>query len=385
LGSFALYSEPLVLDQPDALDSVAEDWGRLWEATRPMPPMLEYRWIRTWWKLHHKQSRLLLIVARDVGGRPIGLAPLYLRRSGYSRDPLGLLRTVHFLGTGEREADEIAGEYLSWLAPPEAVDAVTRLVGQVLRERADDWDRVRLVNVRPEQDLHLAVPRELAAVAQHVTVAPRPAFRIAVRPLEDYLTGLESGNFRHRCRRALRAGAEAGVELVTVTRPDEAQSLFSVLARLHQRRWIERGKPGAFDSPLFREFHEQVMPSYIADGSGWLAGLRQGDRWLAARYHLRTGDRVFDYLSGVDVDTPAALGPGLLLTLHGLEWCARNGVETYDLLAGDYEYKQKLATTADEIFEVDVFNSSLPAQLWLAARRLRSKWRAATAATATAR
>ena len=103
------------------------------------------------------------------------------------------------------------------------------------------------------------------------------------------------------------------------------------------------------------------------------------------RYHLRAGDRVFDYLSGVDIDTPAALGPGLLLTLHGLEWCTRNGVRIYDLLAGDYEYKHKLATNIDEIFEVDVFGTSLAAQLWLAARRLRSKWRAATASGDTAR
>jgi CelD/BcsL family acetyltransferase involved in cellulose biosynthesis len=362
---------------------VGEDWNRLWQATRPLPPMLEYRWIRTWWRIHRKQGRLLLIVARDDAGRPIGMAPLYQRRS--TGDPLGLLRTVHFLGTGEREADEISGEYLSWLAPPEAVDAVTALVGQVLRERAGDWDRLRLVNVRPEQDLHHTLPRELAAVARHVRLVPRPAFRIAVQPLEQYLASLESGNFRHRCRRALRAGAEAGVELVTVTQPEEARSLFAVLAGLHQRRWVERGLPGAFDSPVFRGFHDELMPAYVADGTGWLVGLRQGERWLAARYHLRAGDRVFDYLSGVDVDTPAALGPGLLLTLHGLEWCSRNGVKTYDLLAGDYEYKQKLATTADEIFHVDVFGSSLAARLWLAARRLRSRWRAASPPSATAR
>jgi CelD/BcsL family acetyltransferase involved in cellulose biosynthesis len=372
-----------VLDDPDALDELGEVWARLWQATRPSPPMLEYRWVRTWWTIHRRHGRLLLVLALDNARQPIGLAPLYLRRA--SNDPLGLLRTVHFLGTGEREADEIASEYLSWLAPPEAVDTVTSLVGQALRERADDWDRVRLLNLAAEQDLHLKLPQELAPVAQHLSVAPRPTFRIAVRPLEEYLSGLASSNFRHRCRRALRAGADAGVELVTVTHPDEARALFSVLAGLHQRRWSERGRPGAFDSPVFREFHEQLMPSYVGDGTGWLVGLRQGDRWLAARYHLRTGDRVFDYLSGVDTGTPPALGPGLLLTLHGLQWCARNGVQVYDLLAGDYEYKHKLATNIDEIFEVDVFGTSLAAQLWLAARRLRSKWRAATSPTATAR
>ena len=75
-------------------------WGRLWQATRPLPPMLEYRWARTWWQIHRRHGKLLLILALDDAGQPIGLAPLYLRRD--SHDPVRLLRTVHFLGTGER-------------------------------------------------------------------------------------------------------------------------------------------------------------------------------------------------------------------------------------------------------------------------------------------
>jgi CelD/BcsL family acetyltransferase involved in cellulose biosynthesis len=369
-----------VLDSPDALDTLAEVWGRLWAATRPLPPMLEYRWVRTWWQIHRAGGRLLLIMVLDDAGQPVGLAPLYLRRD--CQDPVGLLRTVQFLGTGERESDEVASEYLSWLAPPEHVEVVTGLVGQVLRDRADDWDRVRLVNVAAGQDLQNRLPQELAAVTREIAVVPRPAFRIAVGPLEQYLAGLASSSFRHRCRRALRAGTEAGVELVTATRPDEVQALFAALTTLHQRRWSERGHPGAFDSPVFSGFHAQLLPAYTADGSGWLVGLRQGDRWLAARYHLRAGDRVFDYLSGVDTTTGTALAPGLLLTLLGLDWCARNGVRTYDLLAGDYDYKRKLATETDQIFDIDLFGCSLATQVWLAARRLRRKLRATASALA---
>src|SRR5204862_7983667 len=98
--------------------------------------MLEYRWVRTWWEIHRRDCRLLIVIAVDDAGQPIGLAPLYLRRD--TRDPVRLLRTVHFLGTGEREADEIASEYLGWLGPPKVIDTMTALVGQVLRDHADD-------------------------------------------------------------------------------------------------------------------------------------------------------------------------------------------------------------------------------------------------------
>jgi CelD/BcsL family acetyltransferase involved in cellulose biosynthesis len=363
----------LVLEDPHALDTLGEPWRRLWAATSPVPPMLEYRWVHAWWALHRQDGKLLLVVVVDDAGQPVGIAPLYLRRD--ARAPASLLRTIHFLGTGEREADEVVSEYLGWLAPPEAIGHVTAAVTAVLSDRAMSWDRLRLINVESAQQLHLQLPQALAPVLRDQAVAARPTFRIAACPLEDYVSGLSSSNFRHRCRRALRAGAEAGVELVTASDPDQARALFAVLRELHQQRWSTRGHPGAFDSPIFRQFHERLLPAYLADGSGWLAGLRQGDRWLAVRYHLRTGDRVFDYVSGVDTTAPAALGPGLLLTLHGLQWCAENGVHTYDLLGGEYEYKRKLATEVGEIFDVDLFNSSLPAQLWLAARRLRRKLR----------
>jgi CelD/BcsL family acetyltransferase involved in cellulose biosynthesis len=370
---------PLVLDNTDALDDLGEVWNRLWAATRPLPPMLEYSWAKTWWQIHSGDGKLLLILALDGAGEAVGLAPLYLRRD--IQDPVRLLRTIHFLGTGEREADEVASEYLGWLAAPEHMDAVTAVVGQVLRERAASWDRVRLVNVGPGQELTRRLPAELESISRESRLVPRPTFRIGVRPLEQYLSGLPSSNFRHRCRRSLRAGAEAGVELVTASRPEEVRPMFEELARLHQQRWIERGRSGVFDSPVFNDFHKRLVLSYVADGRAWLAGLRMGGNWLALRYHLRTQDTVFDYVSGVDTNTEAALGPGLLLTLHGLEWCARNSVQTYDLLAGDYDYKRKLATETGEIFDIDIFGSTLAVQLWLAARKLKSRLRTAAQPT----
>ena len=369
----------IVLENAEALDDLADVWNRLWSATRPLPPMLEYRWARTWWQIHGTDGKLLVILAVGEDGEPVGLAPLYLRRD--AQDPVRLLRTVHFLGSGEREADEVASEYLGWLAAPEHQDAVTATVGRVLRERAATWDRVHLVNVGPGAALSQRLPEELGPVSREKRVSPRPTFRIGVRSLEEYLAGLESSNFRHRCRRALRAGTAAGVELVSATRPEEARHMFEELARLHQQRWIERGRSGVFDSPVFNDFHKRLVCGYVTDGRAWLAGLRSGDRWLALRYHLRTEDTVFDYVSGVDTSTEAALGPGLLLTLHALDWCARNGIRTYDLLAGDYDYKRKLATETDEIFDIDVFGSTLAVQLWLAARKLKSRLRTAAQTT----
>jgi CelD/BcsL family acetyltransferase involved in cellulose biosynthesis len=371
----------VIHEDPAALDGLGETWSRLWATTRPRSPMLERRWVSRWWRLHRRDGRLMLIAVTDRAGEVVGLAPLYLRRD--LRDPRRLLRTIHFLGTGEREADEVAAEYLGWLAPPELVPAVTAAVATALRTRTGAWDRLQLVNTCPEQDLPAQLRRALAAVSQVASDRVRPSFRIAVSPSERYVAELTSSSFRHRCRRAMRAGVEAGVQLVTATTPEEIRDLYAALVELHQRRWQARGHAGAFGSALFRDFHGHLLPAYVADGTAWLAGLRQGDRWLAARYHLRVGDTVYDYLSGVDTEAPAALGPGLLLTLHALDWCAQNGIRTYDLLAGDYDYKRKLATAEGSLVDLDLFARTLSARLWLGVRALRARMRRPSPAPAS--
>src|SRR5205814_898733 len=142
--------QTVVVEQAaDAIDRLGDTWTKLWTATRPLPPMLEYRWVRTWWQIHRDDGRLLIIIARDGAGTAIGIAPLYVRRD--CSDPIRLLRTIHFLGTGERECDEVAGEYLGWLAAPSDVNAVTQAVARVLRSRADLWDRLHLINLCPQQ------------------------------------------------------------------------------------------------------------------------------------------------------------------------------------------------------------------------------------------
>ena len=130
--------------------------------------------------------------------------------------------------------------------------------------------------------------------------------------------------------------------------------MFRALIDLHQRRWEERGKPGAFASDVFTGFQHQLLDRYFPAGDGagpehaWLVGAAPGDdRPLA-------GDPLPAARRGPPVRLPvgrghrhrghsAALAPGLLLHLHTIDACAADGIAVYDLMAGDYDYKRKLA------------------------------------------
>jgi CelD/BcsL family acetyltransferase involved in cellulose biosynthesis len=254
---------------------------------------------------------------------------------------------------------------------------VAEVVAAELAHRSD-WDRLLLARVSPGSGIVDQLGTALHQQALHVERGAMATFRSPVRPLEAYLTALPSSNFRHRCRRALKEGRALGVEYVRADGRAQAEEMFRVLIDLHQRRWEERGKPGAFASDVLTGFQHQLLDRYFPAGDGaarehaWLVGLRQGQRWLAVRYLLRAGDRLYDYLSGVDTvtggDLPAALAPGLLLHLHTIDTCAAEGIAVYDLMAGDYDYKRKLALEQDSLPTLDLFARTVRSRLWLAAR-----------------
>ncbi len=362
----------LSLTDGDDLDRIEGIWRELWARTEPVPPMLQFDWIRQWWRLHRDEGRLFVLLIFDDRRQPLGLAPLYLRDEGLSH-PERCLRTVGFLGTGEAEGDEVTGEYTTWLGPPAAMPIVTRGLLARLADTRGAWDRLRLDCLWPEADIHGALLRALGADAAHAEISSRPSFRSSVRPLDGYLRALPSANFRHRCRRALREGDEQGLQLVRAGNAAEGAEMFEALVHLHQRRWRRRGEPGAFASSVFSGFQWALLDRHLASGAAWLVGLRQGERWLAVRYLLQAGGRLYDYLSGVDTEASPALAPGLLLHLQTMAAAAAAGVTVYDLMAGEADYKRHLALEVTEVPTLDVFAPTMRARLWLAARNLRRR------------
>ena len=354
----------------EPIDQVADVWRVLWQRTQPRPPMLEFTWIQNWWRLHHNEGQPLIILVVDDERRPIGLAPLYRRTQPLLSGQW--LRTVHFLGTGERERDEVLGEYNTWLGAPATMSLVTRQVAVALARCSDLWDRARLERLRGDAGIHEQLPACLGEAAHLWETSATPTFRSPVMPLDDYIAALPSANFRHRCRRALKATRAMGLELVRAETAAQRELLCAALRRLHQQRWSARGEPGAFASPVFTEFHQTMLEADGGADHHWLVGLQGGDgELMAVRYCLRAGDHLYDYVSGVDTTAPTALAPGLSLHLLTIEACVDAGVRVYDLMGGNYQYKHHLALEHDEMRTIDIFSRNARARLWLAARDLR--------------
>src|SRR5262249_33847107 len=110
---------------------------------------------------------------------------------------------------------------------------------------------------------------------------------------------------------------------------------------LHGERW---GGGGAFASPRFRRFHDEVMAALFADNNLELMWITVRGEPFASAYHILWGGRVHYYQCGPRLDLPHNLRPGIALVAYALRRAIEAGRREYDFFSGDYRYKRELAT-----------------------------------------
>jgi len=351
-----------------ALADLELPWRNLWERSDPPPPMLQYDWIREWWRLHAGEGQFLIVEVLE-GGRIVGLAPLYLR----GREPslTGWLRTVRFLGEGEPEPQEVYSSHNGWLCGPSSRAAVSHAVAQALQRQAPVWDRVLLRNIGPDLQAAHELQRRLAPYAGTIGCTESASYQAAVMPLPDYIGRLERRSHRKELRKVDRRGAAAGTVLVRASTAPEALEMFEQLVVMHQQQWRQRGFAGACNSESFLQFHRRLIGADRNCDRTWLFGLRLDDEWLAIDYHLRAGKRLYAYLAGIDPGRGRALSAGKLILLRVIERAAQEGIELLDLLGGSDEYKRRLAGRSVPLLTLDMTSRRPGARLWTGLRQMR--------------
>ncbi len=358
----------VVLQDASAIDSLSIDWARLWAEQHRRSPMLEIEWVREWWA---RQGHLgdVFVVGVHEEGKLVGLAPLYIRRR--DRGLRGLLRTVHFIGTGEPEIEEVCGENLGWLASERVVPMVTDAVARALRRHRHSWDRIVLQYMGPDTLPAIELQKLLAPLLLESSLIKHHNSVVNVSPLADYLGGLDSSSRRARFRRWLRRGEQAGVGVVAARTAAEALRMFDQLVQLHQSHWEARGEPGACSSASFREFHRAMIRHYAARDRLWVFGLKHEDRWIALHYDIEAGDTLYYYLSAIDPRASSKLSPGNLILLHAVDMAAGRGLRRLDLMAGDYDFKRHLSNDAGEMISFDGIGKNAVGRVWRGMRDVR--------------
>ena len=343
--------EVQVIREPARWAAMRDEWGTLFDVSPSASPTLHYDWLRTWWDVYgdvcSQAKDGLRIVTCRRGGRLVAALPLYDRRPAWRGG-----RRLGFIGSGERECEEICSDYLDLLYRPQDREEATAVVGNVLvGPLAGEYDHLELTDLSDGSPLVQWAGSQ--GLRHQAEVTPR-----GVCPIADLTGGFEaylgrlSANTRQQCRRLMRQAEQAGVvfEVADALKRDE---FFEQLVELHQRRWQADGKPGCFSADRFTQFHRELVRKWLPDGRAVLSRLTLGGRAIAVKYGFVLNGKYDFYQSGVMADDAAALkSPGVVSFMYLMRHLAGQGVRTFDFLRGSSSYKQRLATTAQPLVQV---------------------------------
>jgi CelD/BcsL family acetyltransferase involved in cellulose biosynthesis len=348
----------LYLATVEPFETVAREWDDLAEQCNA-GPFLQSGWFDAW-ESAFGRGRLEILAVR-AGGRLAGLLPLERRRAS-RRSPTNP-HTPEFRVLAEDEA-------------------AAHALGKALFDAGPPY--VRLEYLDAEETAFRAVldAGERAGYRLLVRTISRSPYIVCRASLDEHLRSL-SRNLRHDVQRRLRRLGESGAVSLEVHHGDERLDvLLAEGFAIEQSGWKRKRGTAIASDPATRMFYTRV--ARWAASMGWLrlAFLRLDGRALAFQFDLETATRYYSLKIGYD---PAFEGfsPGKLLAHAMVARAVVRGLESYELLGTNEQWKDRWTDDFRERRRIDAFSPSPVGRLaWTAFRHARPSGRAAKRASA---
>jgi CelD/BcsL family acetyltransferase involved in cellulose biosynthesis len=207
-----------IVADPVALKRLAPQWWNLWRDNPSATPFQSPAWLLSWWEAFAPGD--LATIAVWAGGNLVGLAPLYIERSGAGDRLLPV-------GIG-------LSDYFDVLCAAGCAEQVVGAIGDAAP--AIDWSQWSLENLLPDA-LALGIHCGRAAAAQ---TAPQATCPVLALDGDESLTGCVPTRRRRQLRRAHAAAGRRG--RVSIGRVEMEYGRFlDHLMRLHGARWAGEG------------------------------------------------------------------------------------------------------------------------------------------------
>lgn len=324
-----------VLQTEEAVRSIHDDWTRLSQGL----PFSSFEWMLAAWKhLEQQKNSLHVLVIRDSQERVLGIAPWALQPSHF------LGNTLRFLGSGKACSD-----YLRILCgPPDTAAVVDATVRWMLQhqlggqERGAGWSFLDFDGVR--QDCEVMNHFLNGLQSQGITIHRDPqenSWRVSLADTwEDYLSSC-SAKRRRFIKKTMQVQQTHQVQVQDACLSDANES-FQRFEDLHQLRRRSLGQLGCFDTPGFRGFLKEMTQSWLPSERLVLRTLFLDGRAAASGWYVVDNGTFYVYQTGMNPEM-SELNPGWLMILLNMQDAMSRGLQHFDFLRGNEEYKRRLA------------------------------------------
>jgi hypothetical protein len=320
------------------------DWVELTNRSPYASFFLCAHWIGTWIETY--RPCLDIEILRFFHGSQIVGACLLVWR-WQRRGPVWI-RRAYLNASGEDECEEVGAEFNDLLCLRGWETAVANALRQQLDSRG--WDEF-VMNGCSRTEAFTALQQAFPDHEQTVTTVPSyyvdlNAIRAGGAPFEMSL----SYKVRKSNRQSIKLYQQsAQLHLERAQSIEQAQAMLAELVKLHQDRWTAKGRPGAFASPHFQEFHRAILAKCFDRGEIDVLSVSAGDETIGVLYNYVLKSKAFFYQCGFKITGNKRLRPGMVTLQMVLQSYLESELPEFDLMAGDYEYKRSLAEQFREL------------------------------------
>ncbi len=297
--------------RPDALQpSDAARWAELRRAAGLASPFFSPDWVRECARADGPDRRRARVAILKDGGRPVGFLPA--RVSRFAAQPVG--------------------------APMCDYQGVAMEAGHSFEPRS----LVKALGVhRLDFDTQIVSQAEMAPFMRGRTVSHVACLRQGFDAYAANRKAAGSDILPDCAKKRRKIGRELGE--VRFTAGSASQADFATLLVWKRARYAATRQADIFNAGWPMRLLQNLFDDPQGEISGKLFTLHAGERLLAAHYALSDGKALHAWFIAHDLEA-SKYSPGVVLIADILKWAAVQGMTEFDLGAGDYRFKQSLAS-----------------------------------------
>ena len=352
---------PLQFHMDSTLDVVGIE--KLWVALEQDADssfFTSWYWIESWLQVMGPSVSICKVYSAE---RLVGLGLFVIARE--KRHKVLCVTQIRLQSTGDEHQDQVWPEYNGMLVAKGFEVEIYRGLMEFLVEKGGDWDELVIGPV----DDSLLMP--LSRSKYHlVDLWNAPSFGVDLVGIRSdgqcYLDSL-SKNTRYQIRKAIRQCGD-GLSLHWAESEIEAQQYLCAIAKLHKQRWSQ---DSGFNNDVFVNFHKALIRQCFDKGVIEIVKLQVQGEDVGYLYNFLFKNRVYFYLSGIDLVTASKMKPGLVLHALCIQRHLERGAESYDFLGGYARYKENLGKETGRLAVAAFQKPLLKLRVEQAARRIK--------------
>ncbi len=348
-----------VVETLEEFISLQTNWQYILDQYDEYPPFLTWEWMYTWWEVYKTDETNLNILVISDGELVVGILPMYLR----VHRSFIVYKCLYFLGTGEPEEKEICSEYLDIILLDDYVERALKLINSFYSNEFLKWDAIKLFRIIDNSHIGRVFS---------VKSGSKNLFRQEIVSGYRYLINLPNtwdhyleSSLKSSMRRAIKKSRQlvfgmSNLHSSRVISNDQLAPVMELLAKYHNESWSLKGKPGAFASLEFREFHLRIAEIYHKKNMLELVVTRVNEDILAILYNYKIKSTIYYYQSAFNMNQYSKLSPGIFAHSECIESAINRGYCFYDFMMGEpISYKSNYGTVKTRMKNITIYNKSL--------------------------